>query len=850
MNDAIVRPIKRSNTFDEVSHKLANATHYTGFDATQGFFHVPLSEKSKMLTAMLTPYGTYVFNFLPMGCSCSGDLFEACIHELFSDLIEQGRMTNIADDILCYGANEQEHDINVIKFLDRCVEVDMHLNPRKVKFKSPEVPFYGNMLTKDGIKPDPKKVDAIQDWPIPEDRQQLQSFLGSVNYLSHFIAGLSDLRKPLQNLVGTDTPFTWTETHTQAFNRLKGKISNDCLIHFYDTKKPVFIECDSSGVGIGAVLLQPDSNRVESDRNGIPCNLRPVAYASKSLTEAERRYANIERELLAVLFSVEHFKHFVYARDVTIITDHKPLLAVFKKCIHNMAPRLARMMLRLSDYNITMLYKAGKEMFLSDALSRLRTHDVNKGTTLPNIDVTIHEIDTHVSLSQMQNLQKITNEDPVSQLLKRYIADGWPSTADECQESVRKYFSFRDELCIVDGLILKGRRIVIPESHRPVSLAKLHTSHLGKTKTTLRARMCVFWPGISKDIATMIEKCEVCQKYQDKQPREQITSPPIPSSPWHTIASDLFEFRGKTYLIVSDRYSKFVIVRELPDHSTEHTIRAFRGIFSEHDIPCVLITDRGRNYTSSAFTAFCRELDISHILTSAYHHQSNPAERAIRTVKQIMRKCIETGNPWRLGLLEYLCTPISDQIPAPSELLNRRYRGVQPFLHFTPNHSTASFLPKEKIQDEQHKRQELNKFHYNKSSVAQRNEICEGSNVLVYITDQRPKRWCKGIVLHRKDKTYDIQLENGKVINRNRVDIRLSKLPFIPKPSLPMPKSKPSNARSNVPKVTQVHQNAPPPPSPPSPPKQEPSASTVNKMPPVTTTRAGRVVKPPTKMNL
>ena len=104
-----------------------------------------------------------------MGCSCSGDLFEACIHALFSDLTEQGRMMNIADDILCYGANEQEHDINVIKFLDRCVEVDMHLNPRKVKFKSSEVPFYGNMLTKDGIKPDPKKVEAIQDWPIPED---------------------------------------------------------------------------------------------------------------------------------------------------------------------------------------------------------------------------------------------------------------------------------------------------------------------------------------------------------------------------------------------------------------------------------------------------------------------------------------------------------------------------------------------------------------------------------------------------------------------------------------------------------------------------------------------------------
>ena len=130
------------------------------------------------------------------------------------------------------------------------------------------------------------------------------------------------------------------------------------------------------------------------------------------------------------------------------------------------------------------------------------------------------------------------------------------------------------------------------------------------------------------------------------------------------------------------------------------------------------------------------------------------------------------------------------------------------------------------------------------------NEISEGSNVLVYITDQRPKRWCKGIVLRRKDKTYDIQLENGKIINRNHVDIRLSKLPFIPKPSLPMPELKPSTTNCNAPKVNQVHQNAPPPPSPPSPPKQVPSTSTVKKTPPVTTTRAGRVVKPPTKMNL
>ena len=209
-----------------------------------------------------------------------------------------------------------------------------------------------------------------------------------------------------------------------------------------------------------------------------------------------------------------------------------------------MAPHLPRMMLRLSCYNISMLHKAGKLMFLSDALSRLRTHDSNKGRTIQHIDVTIHKIDTHVSLYEMQLLQKVTNEDSSIQLLKRYISYVLFSTADECQESVIKYFSFRYELCIVHGLILKCCRIVIPGPHRAISLAKLHVSHQAQSKTILRARQCIFWSGITENIMDMIEKCEICQKYQDKQPREQITTPPIPSSPWHTIATDLFQFNS------------------------------------------------------------------------------------------------------------------------------------------------------------------------------------------------------------------------------------------------------------------------------------------------------------------
>ena len=243
--------------------------------------------------------------------------------------------------------------------------------------------------------------------------------------------------------------------------------------------------------------------------------------------------------------------------------------------------------------------------------------------------------------------------------------------------------------------------------------------------------------------------------------------------------------QGKPYLIISDRYSKFVIVYALIDHNAEQTIKVFCNIFCKHDIPKILITDHGRNYTSSAFTAFCCELDINHVLTSSYHHQSYPAEHAIRTAKGIICKCMQTGNSWHLGLLEYLCTPISDNIPSPSELLNHRYRGVQPFLNFNAKASTASFLPQEKFQDEQQKHQSLNEFHSNKSSVKHCKESTERSNVLVHITDQKPKHWCKGIVLHCKDKTYNIKLQSGK--SSIAIELMYGSLGCCSAPNLPCP---------------------------------------------------------------
>ena len=185
LNKYIVCPVCNSYTLDEILDKLRGSLFFAVFDMTKGFFHVSMDEKSKLLTAMLTPYGTYIYNVLAMGLADATDLFEISICQLLQDL--EG-VLNIADDILVFGRTEQEFNTNVTKFLDCCVDEDIHLNADKVRINTDRVPFFGHVLTKEGILPDESKVKLILDWPIPENQNELQQFIGSVNYLSKFLA--------------------------------------------------------------------------------------------------------------------------------------------------------------------------------------------------------------------------------------------------------------------------------------------------------------------------------------------------------------------------------------------------------------------------------------------------------------------------------------------------------------------------------------------------------------------------------------------------------------------------------------------------------------------------------------
>ena len=250
-------------------------------------------------------------------------------------------------------------------------------------------------------------------------------------------------------------------------------------------------------------MHQPNKNAKNTSNEQIPKNLRPVVYASKTLTSCESNYSNIERELLGVLFSVLHFKHFTYGCKVHIITDHKPLVSLYRKSLTSASPRPSRVLLCILDYQLDVMYQPRTKMHLSDALSRLTSHNDNsKAKSFLGLDIPVHDVQVFTEISPLflARIKHITSEDHVLQTLKQYIHDGFPANKADCAETVHDYFNYREELAVVDGLIIKGWHVLIPSDLCDEALKVLHSSHLGIVKMKDQARTSFFWPNMNQDI--------------------------------------------------------------------------------------------------------------------------------------------------------------------------------------------------------------------------------------------------------------------------------------------------------------------------------------------------------------
>jgi len=229
-----------------------------------------------------------------------------------------------------------------------------------------------------GLKPDPEKVRAITEYPKPENKQDLQRFLGMVNYLGQFIANLSGRTAPLRLILKKDIEWHWCKEQDDAYQDVKQALITAPTLKFFDVQSAVVIQADASKAGLGACLMQEG---------------HPVAYASRALPEAEQNYAQIEKELLAIVFACEKFNQYVYGKAVVVESDHKPLEMISKKNLSKASPRLQRMLLRLFKYSVDIVYKPGPQMHISDALSRASIQDdsIDKGLVV-DIEVMVHNI--------------------------------------------------------------------------------------------------------------------------------------------------------------------------------------------------------------------------------------------------------------------------------------------------------------------------------------------------------------------------------------------------------------------------------------------------------------------------
>ena len=429
----------------------------------------------------------------------------------------------------------------------------MRFNPAKCQFRKTQVKFFGLILLRQGVSLDPAKIEALKLLPEPKDEKLLQSFLGMVNYLSCFDPNIANLTHNLCELLKKGSEPKWTDVHSLDFRKIIETLCKEGkILKYYKPDLDLFLETDASGKGISMALLQS----VDNHRNG----LYPIAYGSKTLTPAETRYANIERELLGVVGALEKFHFFTFGRPVTVLTDHKPLIAIAKKALVNAPPRLQRLLLRLNNYNATLEWIPGKEMIFADHLSHNVGHESSEVPTCQGLDLKINYVFLNASNDRCVSLAQESDKDETLVALKNVIIKGWPQMRSECPLQLRDFWSYRDELSILDGLVLKGTRIIIPSACHDEVLEKLHKGHFGVERTKLRARDSVYWPSMYKDIENMVRSCDKCQEFARRNHKDPIISRELPLVAWTLLELDLFTRDRPFYSLGNSVFSYIILV--------------------------------------------------------------------------------------------------------------------------------------------------------------------------------------------------------------------------------------------------------------------------------------------------
>ncbi|KAF1330455.1 reverse transcriptase, partial [Globisporangium splendens] len=663
LNDATIPTQTPVPHKDMILDGMVGSTVFSAVDLRDGFYQIRMCEDDVPLTAVSTPSGTlWEWLVMPQGLKNASATFNRMVTNVlrplrtfapsyFDDIFVHSKTTNGKSDVDVH----LDHLRQVFQVMR---ENKLYANLKKCMFFAPEIPVLGCFVGKSGVRVDPEKVKAIDDWPVPKNVKQLRQWLGLANYLHKYTRNYAALVQPLTQLLKKDVEWKWSKDHETAFAEVKRSLREAPVLALPNHDKPFHVVCDASDYAIGCALMQHDDEGHE----------RVVSYQSRQLRPAERNYPVHDKELLAMKYSLVKFRVYLLGEErFAIYTDHASLRTAVKT--PHLPQRMARWFSFFAEYNFVVHYKPGKTNILADALSRR-----------PDYDPKTKSEDTDGACRLCEDVQAIAVQ--ATTTVREEIVEGYKS--DETCQDLLKYFKDPSDKAL-QGLPSRTRsrvhrfrvhngllyyaveqgdtaRVVVPndEGLRHRLLYEYHDSpsggHLGREKTFLSLSRDYYWPHMYKWVRKYVRTCEICQRVKPSgSTQAPLRSLAVPSESWKSVSMDfIFGLPRDTHgrngiLVFVDRFSKMVHLAPVSDKiSAEKTAKVFVDVvFRLHGPPVEIVSDRDTRFTSKFWRALFGLLDTKLSMSTAAHPETDgQTERVNRVLEDVLRSYATSFKEW------------------------------------------------------------------------------------------------------------------------------------------------------------------------------------------------------------
>lgn len=645
------------DVFDTIGQN--KAAIFSTLDCASGFWQIPLDKRTAHKTAFVTHQGVYQFKRLPFGMMNAPSVFAMVMNHILRNLSTKYAMVYV-DDILVFSKDFTQHLQHLSEIFHRLRQANLRLKPEKCNFAMPKVTYLGHMISGNGVEMERAKLDKVINYPTPTNLKAVRSFLGLCNYYRRFVKSFADVARPLNDLMKKNVNFQWTNDCHNAFQALKDKLTSEpVVLKFPDYERQFILYTDASDFAIGYVLGQKASDNKE----------HVIAYSGRSLTKTERNWPVHEKECLAVVEGIRHFRTYLEGNNQFLVyTDHKGLEALFD-AKQNKSPKLLRYSIELQGFNCKIVYRPGKCNGNADALSRIEhvydityafptppripSHTVNALQAFANSQDAYRMADPITLICELstvtpKSLSELQKEDEHFGPIYSYLQDKTQLPAD-VKEAHRVVVESLD--CSLEDSILyhhyaprgKGKRIdrlirqvAIPYSLRDDVLRSYHDSlagggHQGEERCLEAIRLKYFWPNMASDIKEYVKSCLTCQ-----QSKRHIHAHPAPLHPippeeifsrWHMdILGPLHKAHdGSQYILLFvDSFSKWCEAFPLKTQTAAEVAKhLYHDIICRYGAPRKLVSDRGSNFMSTLIKELCKLFQVVKVETSSYHPQAN-----------------------------------------------------------------------------------------------------------------------------------------------------------------------------------------------------------------------------------